>query len=65
MIGLWPVRLADALRRALIDEEMRKIDRWTERYKLAVVEWPSTPIDPFFNANSPEDLITAERLLAG
>ena len=65
VIGLWPVRLADALRRALIDEEMRKIDRWTERYKLAVVEWPSTPIDPFFNANSPEDLIAAERLIAG
>ncbi len=65
VIGLWPVRLADALRRALVDEDIRKIDRWTERYKLAVVEWPSTPIDPFFNANSPEDLITAERWLAG
>ncbi len=65
VIGLWPVRLADALRRALVDEDIRKIDRWTAHYKLAVVEWPSTPIDPFFNANSPEDLITAERWLAG
>ncbi len=65
VIGLWPARLADELRRALVDQGIRKIDRWTERYKLAVVEWPSTPIDPFFNANSPEDLIAAERWLAG
>ena len=65
VIGLWPVRLAAALRDALVNQNIRKIDRWTEPYKLAVVEWPSTPIDPFFNANSPEDLITAERLLAG
>ncbi len=64
VIGLWPVRLATDLRRAMLDEDMRKIDRFTARYKLANVVFPAEPVDPFFNTNRPEDLEEAERLLA-
>jgi len=64
VVGLWPVRLAGELRAALVDEDIRKIDVWTERYRLATVEFPADPVDPFFNANRPEDLAEAERLLA-
>ncbi|MDH3235614.1 MAG: molybdenum cofactor guanylyltransferase MobA [Alphaproteobacteria bacterium] len=64
VVGLWPVRLAGELRAALVDEDIRKIDVWTERYRLATVEFPADPIDPFFNANRPEDLAEAERMLA-
>ncbi len=64
VFGLWPVSLADALRRALVAEEVRKVDVWTARYRLTQVDFPAEPIDPFFNANRPEDLKTAERLLA-
>lgn len=63
-IGLWPVRLADALQRAMIEEEMRKVDRWTARYRLATVEFSCDPIDPFFNANTPEDVVEAEHMLS-
>lgn len=63
VIGLWPVRLADDLRRALVEEGLRKVDMWTARYRLATVEFPAQPVDPFFNANRPEDLAEAERLL--
>lgn len=63
VIGLWPVALADALRKAMSDEEIRKVDRWTERYSLAAVPFDSSPLDPFFNANRPEDLEAAEILL--
>lgn len=63
VIGLWPVSLASDLRRALVEEDMRKIDRWTARYGVASVEWPVAPVDPFFNANTPEDVAAAERLL--
>ncbi len=62
VFGLWPTRLAGELRRALVEEGLRKIDRWTARYRLAVVEWPVRPFDPFFNVNTPEDLGEAERL---
>jgi molybdenum cofactor guanylyltransferase len=64
VIGLWPVRLRDALRRALVEEGVRKVDLWTARYRLATVEFPLTAIDPFFNANRPEDLDRAAALLA-
>lgn len=63
--GLWPVRLAGDLRRAVTEEQIRKVDVWTARYEQAVVDWPTDPIDPFFNANRPEDLAEAERLLHG
>jgi molybdenum cofactor guanylyltransferase len=62
VIGLWQVALRDELRHALIEEDIRKIDRWTARYRLATVSWPSEPVDPFFNANTVDDLAEAERL---
>ncbi|MHA1535923.1 MAG: molybdenum cofactor guanylyltransferase MobA [Alphaproteobacteria bacterium] len=64
VVGLWPVRLAGELREALVGKDIRKIDVWTARYRLATVEFPGEPVDPFFNANRPEDLAEAERLLA-
>jgi molybdopterin-guanine dinucleotide biosynthesis protein A len=63
VFGLWPVRLADDLRRAMVDEGIRKVDVWTARHRLAEVPFATDPIDPFFNANRPEDLAEAERLL--
>ena len=64
VIGLWSVRLRNELRHALVDEDVRKIDRWTARYPLATVEWPTEPLDPFFNANTVEDIMEADRLAA-
>jgi molybdopterin-guanine dinucleotide biosynthesis protein A len=64
VIGLWSVSLRDDLRRALTVEDERKIDRWTARHGCASAEWPVEPVDPFFNANRPEDLDEAERLFA-
>jgi molybdenum cofactor guanylyltransferase len=63
VIGLWPVRLRDELRRAVAEEGIRKVDVWTARYRLAVVPFADQPIDPFFNANRPEDLGRAAALL--
>jgi len=62
VIGLWSVALREQLRHALVVEDVRKIDRWTARFPLATVSWPTTPLDPFFNANTAEDIAEAERL---
>jgi molybdopterin-guanine dinucleotide biosynthesis protein A len=62
VIGLWKVALRGELRDALVGEDIRKIDRWTARYPLATVSWPTEPVDPFFNANTVDDLDEAERL---
>jgi molybdopterin-guanine dinucleotide biosynthesis protein A len=64
VVGLWPVRLYDDLRRAVVEEDIRKVDRWTARHKLVQVDFAAQPVDPFFNANAPDDLAEAERLLA-
>jgi len=64
VIGLWPVLLREDLRHALTVEDERKIDRWTARHGVVAVEWPVAPVDPFFNANRPDDLAEAERLHA-
>jgi len=63
VVGLWPVRLAPLLRRALEVEDVRRIDRWTVRFALARVAFPTDPFDPFFNVNTPEDLAAAEAWL--
>ena len=61
-VGLWPVALREDLRAGLVAGE-RKIDRWTARHGCAHADWPAEPVDPFFNANAPDDLAEAGRLL--
>lgn len=65
VFALWPLRLANDLRRAVVDEDMRKIDLWTERYKVVHVDWPTRPHDPFFNVNTPEDVMRLAMILDG
>jgi molybdopterin-guanine dinucleotide biosynthesis protein A len=60
VFGLWPVRLREDLRRALVDEDIRKVDLWTARHSLSVVSFPVSVVDPFFNINRPEDVAAAE-----
>jgi molybdenum cofactor guanylyltransferase len=62
VVGLWPVALREDLRRALVEEGLRKIEAWTARHGVAIAHWPAKPVDPFFNVNTPEDTAEAERL---
>jgi molybdopterin-guanine dinucleotide biosynthesis protein A len=62
--GLWRVALRDDLRKALIEENLHKIETWTARHGVAIADWPDTPVDPFFNVNTPADAAEAERIAA-
>ena len=64
VVGLWPVALRQDLRKALVEEDMHKIETWTARHGIAVGDWPASPIDPFFNVNTPADAAEAERIAA-
>jgi molybdopterin-guanine dinucleotide biosynthesis protein A len=64
VIALWPVSVRAELRSAVADHGVRKIDLFTQRYPCAAVDWPTKPVDPFFNVNTPEDLAEADRLVA-
>ena len=62
VVGLWPLALRESLRKALVEEDLRKIEVWTARHSVAIADWPDQPIDPFFNANTPGDAARPERV---
>lgn len=62
-VALWPVAIRLALRHALVDEKLHRIEGFLERYPLAHADWPTTPFDPFLNINEPGDLVAAEQIL--
>ena len=62
VVGLWQVALRDDLRHAITIEDLRKIEVWTARHGVALADWPTEPVDPFFNVNTPEDVERATRL---
>jgi molybdopterin-guanine dinucleotide biosynthesis protein A len=64
VVAMWPVGLRADLRAALTQEGLRKIEVWTARHGVALANWPTEPVDPFFNVNTPEDAAAAERLAA-
>jgi molybdopterin-guanine dinucleotide biosynthesis protein A len=64
VVGLWPLHLRQALQDALTKEGVHKVDAWTRRFRRAIATFPAEPVDPFFNANTPEQLAEAERLAA-
>ena len=62
VVALWPVALRATLRAALVEEGLRKVGLFLDRVGAVAVEWPIDPVDPFFNANSPDDLTAAEAM---
>lgn len=68
VIGLWPIALADDLEAALRGGT-RKVLAWTDGHGTCAADFPLVEIgaervDPFFNANTPDDIEEAQRLLA-
>jgi len=62
VVGLWPLALRQNLRKALVEDNLRKIEVWTAQHGVAIADWPAEPIDPFFNVNTPEDAERAKRI---
>jgi len=68
VIGLWPVALADDLEEAL-GQGVRKVLDWTDRHGTVGVDFANErlgarAIDPFFNANTPQEFDDLRALLA-
>lgn len=64
VIGLWPVSLAEGLRRDMAGG-LRKVGEFARAARSATVEFPVPPgaPDPFLNLNTAEDLTAARRWL--
>lgn len=68
VIGLWPVALADDLE-AELAQGVRKVLRWTDKHgtvpvAFEMVRAAGQEIDPFYNANTPEELDALRAILA-
>lgn len=66
--AIWPVGLAGPLRHFLVEEGNRRVVSFIERHRFVEVDFPLQPLragtlDPFFNINTPADLVEAERIL--
>ncbi len=62
VFAIWPVALTAALRHALIDNGLRKIDDFTDRYQCITIEFTGEP-DPFMNLNRPDDFDLARQFV--
>lgn len=65
---LWPLHLHDDLLGWLQQTDTFKVMAWVQRHSLSQVEFAplefgGQTIDPFFNANTPEEFAMAERLV--
>lgn len=60
--GLWSTGALDGVPQYLASGR-RSLKGLAEAVGYAAVEWPTDPVDPFFNINSQRDLAQAERLL--
>ncbi|WP_319823970.1 molybdenum cofactor guanylyltransferase MobA [Thalassovita sp.] len=60
--GLWPVALRDQLRAALNDG-LKKVVLWTDQHGCREALFQTGQKDPFFNVNTPDDLVLAKAML--
>ena len=56
VFGLWKTSLYNDLRKEL-ESGVRKVTHWSERHKASNVFFQDKHLDPFFNVNTPEDIV--------
>ncbi|NLS15727.1 molybdenum cofactor guanylyltransferase MobA [Rhizobium sp. P40RR-XXII] len=69
VFGLWPVSAATDLETWIVSDEKRRVRGFLARHNIRRVEFPAIetrigPLDPFFNINTPAELVEAETWLA-
>lgn len=61
-LAIWSVKLAADLRRAILEEGMRRVETFAQRYVFEELVWPGNAA-PFLNVNTPVELSEAMRRL--
>lgn len=60
VIGLWPVALGETLHSTFHLEKILRIATFVEHVNANIVEWSTSPIDPFMDVDHPQDLTVAQ-----
>ncbi len=63
IVGAWKTELLDDLGAAIAKENLFRVKDWVQRISAHVVMWPTHPVDPFFNVNTPDDLQQVEQIV--
>jgi len=63
-VSLWPIAARGDIQTLLEAGQGKRVMEWVERLKAVPVEWPVEPYDPFFNVNTPDDVVMAEKIHA-
>jgi len=61
-LAVWSVKLLADLRRAVLEEGVRRVEDFATRHLVAELAWPAAGA-AFLNVNTPADLATAARRL--
>ena len=62
VFGLWKTSLFEDLRTQL-EKGVRKVTYWSERHQASSVCFSDERIDPFFNINTPQDILLLKEYL--
>lgn len=65
VFAVWSAGLPVTAQSVLRGEGLRKMDDFIAGFPNIRVVFPSAPIDPFFNINTPDDLARAQALMPG
>ena len=63
IFGLWSLKLIETLEKDIIQNNYRKVEKWANKVGVKIINAPYDGTDPFFNINTQEDLIEAEKIL--
>ena len=63
IFGLWSLKLIEILEKDIIENHYRKVEKWANKIGVKTINVPYDDIDPFFNINTKEDLVEAEKIL--
>ena len=63
IFGLWSLKLIETLEKDIIQNNYRKVEKWANKVGVEIINASYDGADPFFNINTQEDLIEAEKIL--
>jgi molybdenum cofactor guanylyltransferase len=65
LTGIWTTAMARPLRQLIEGEGFRRVQDFVARARAETVVWSHLPHDPFFNINTPEDVVSAAQIARG
>ena len=63
IFGLWSIKLIETLENDITKNNHRKVEKWANKIGVKLINISYKDLDPFFNINTKEDLVEAEKIL--